>query len=462
MSLDEDTIAAIATPTGQAGIGIIRISGPNAYSIAEKIFRAKRPHNAFKSHSLYLGNLYVPSSGEIIDEVLISFMKSPHTYTKEDIVEINSHSGYLLLSKILQIILDQGARLAKPGEFTFRAFMNGRIDLTQAEAIIDIINSKSEKGLALAAQQNKGQLRDKIEKLRAVLIDILGHFEVEMDYPDEDIGNIANGNTAHNIEKLLISPIEALIKDHARKTFWIDGVNTVIVGRVNAGKSSLLNRLLNEQRAIVTPYPGTTRDVIESTININGLPLLLMDTAGLRRSYEKDEAEKIGVSMTQKKISEADLLLIVIDRSQPLNLEDHKIIDQSRGKKALIVINKCDLPAHSDLMAEINSFAGLQMVKISALTGEGLEHLRESIVNCILEDGTDTTPHSYSNMRYRKSLMDSIHFLRNSVECIRNKKPVEITAFELKSALDALGEIIGETTPEDVLDSIFSRFCLGK
>lgn len=462
MSPDEDTIAAIATPTGQAGIGIIRISGPHAYPIAEKIFRAKRPHNTLKSHRLYLGNLYDPSSGEIIDEVLISFMKSPHTYTKEDIVEINSHCGYLLLSKILQIILDQGARLAKPGEFTFRAFMNGRIDLTQAEAIIDLINSKSEKGLALAAQQNQGHLRDKIEELRTVLIDTLGHFEVEIDYPDEDIGIRSTEDIAHKIEKTLIRPIEALMKDHARKTVWIDGVNTVIVGRVNAGKSSLLNRLLNEQRAIVTPIPGTTRDVIESTITINGLPLRLMDTAGLRKSGEKDEAEKMGVSMTQKKISEADLLLIVIDQSQSLNQEDLKIMDQSRKKKALIVINKSDLPAHLDHKAEENSFAGFQTVKISALTGEGLEHLRESIVNCILKNGTDMTPHSYSNMRYRKSLMDAAHFLRNAAESIKNKKPIEITAFELKSALDALGEIIGETTTEDVLESIFSRFCLGK
>jgi len=461
MPSDNDTITAIATPVGPAGIGIIRISGLRSYEIATKLFRPGKRARDLQSHRLYLGHLHDPFSGHMIDEVLLSFMKAPHSYTREDVIEINSHSGYLLLSKILKLILDQGARLARPGEFTLRAFLNGRIDLTQAEAVIDLINSQSEKGLHLAFQQIQGSFRKEIEDLRQKAVEILAHAEVAIDFPEEETGIISREDAVTRIEKDLIKPVENLIQAHVRKRIWVDGINTVIVGRVNAGKSSLLNRLLNEQRAIVTSVPGTTRDIIESTITIEGLPLRLMDTAGFRQA--KDEVEKIGVDLTEQKLAEADFLLVVIDRSRPLNRDDLDIIAQSRGKKGLIVINKIDLPNRLEMEGENEGFSRFPIVEISALTGRGLDDLRKAIVKCLLEGDMDmTTSHAAANLRHRQALTDAARFFKSAGRSAGEDAPMEIVALELKSGLDALGEIIGETATEDILDSIFSRFCLGK
>ena len=458
---DSDTITAIATPTGQAGIGIIRISGPRAYEIAKAIFRPQNPRQNLESHRLYLGQLYDPSLETTIDEVLISFMKAPCSYTREDIVEINSHSGFLLLSRILQIVLDQGARLAKPGEFTLRAFLNGRIDLTQAEAVVDLINCKSERGLALSSQQIQGSFREEIQVLRQKATDILAHCEVAIDFPEEEAVTMSREDVANRIEGEVIKPIRTMIETHSRKRIWVDGINTVIVGRVNAGKSSLLNRLLNEQRAIVTPIPGTTRDFIESTITIDGLPLRLMDTAGFREV--QDEVERIGVGLTQQKLHEADFLLVVIDQSRPLNEDDLKIVYQCRGKKALIVLNKIDLGSMLSHDVEHKELAGFPVARISALTGEGLEHLRRAIVVYLLAGDVDmTASHATSNLRHRQALKEAAQFFESAARSSETNVPMEIVALELKSGLDALGEIIGETTNEEILDSIFSQFCLGK
>ncbi len=458
---DSDTITAIATPTGQAGIGIIRISGPRAYEIANKIFRPHNPTQNLESHRLYLGQLYDPFLETTIDEVLISFMKGPRSYTREDIVEINSHSGFLLLSRILQIILDQGARLARPGEFTLRAFLNGRIDLTQAEAVVDLINCKSERGLALSSQQIQGSFRKEIQVLRQKATDILAHCEVAIDFPEEEASIMSRGEAADRIEEELVRHVKAMIETHSRKRIWVDGINTVIVGRVNAGKSSLLNRLLNEQRAIVTPIPGTTRDFIECTITIDGLPLSLMDTAGFREV--KDEVERIGVGLTEQKLNEADFLLVVIDQSRPLNEDDLKIINQCSGKKVLVVINKIDLASMLSHDVEHKELAGFPVARISALTGEGLDDLRKAIVGCLLEGDVDmTSSHATSNLRHRQALVDAAQFFKSAAHNSEKHVPMEIVALELKSGLDALGEIIGETTSEEILDSIFSQFCLGK
>lgn len=461
MYTDEDTISAIATPIGQAGIGIIRISGPLSAEIARKIFEPKRPIQGLKSHRLYLGYLRDPLSGSIIDEVLLSFMKAPHSYTREDVVEINSHSGYLLLSKILQIVLDHGARLARPGEFTLRAFLNGRIDLTQAEAVIDLINSKSERGLELSFQQIQGAFRKEIEELRQKAIDILANAEVAIDFPEDEVSIMSRDKTARQIQDEVVKPIEELIAAHAGKKIWVDGISTVIVGRVNAGKSSLLNRLLNEQRAIVTPVPGTTRDIIESTITIEGLPLRLMDTAGFGEA--RDEVEKIGIYLTKRRLKEADFLLVVIDESRPLNQDDLKIIDQARQKKAIIVINKIDLPPAIDQNDGQKIFSGFPVVRISALTGQGLNKLRKAIAACLLKGDIDmTSSHIAPNLRHKQALTDAHKFFNSACKNTKEDSPMEIVALELKSGLDALGSIIGETTSDEVLDSIFSRFCLGK
>jgi len=455
---EEDTIAAIATPMGQAGIGIVRISGPLSAKIAQKIFRPKRPGKKLQSHHLYLGQLLNPSSGALVDEVLLSYMRAPNSYTCEDVVEINSHSGHLLLSMILQVVLDQGARLAKPGEFTLRAFLNGRIDLTQAEAVTNLINAQSERGVHLASRQVQGSFKREIEAVKQKVVDILAQTEVAIDFPEEEPGILPREAAVTQLQRQVIQPIEALIQAHSGKRIWVDGVNTAIVGRVNAGKSSLLNRLLNEQRAIVTPIPGTTRDVIASTVSINGVPFRLLDTAGF--GEVRDEVERIGIHLAEQKLAEADFLLVVIDQSRALNQDDVDILAKAHSKKALIVINKIDLPTQ---LGEASPLDGFPIVRISALTGEGLDDLRASMVACVLERDMDlTTSNVAPNLRHKQALTQSAGFFKNAVRILKEDAPTEIVAVELKSGLDALGEIIGETTSEEVLDSIFSRFCLGK
>ena len=461
MPSTEDTIAAIATPIGQAGIGIVRISGPESLEIAKTVFKPKTIQPLFKSHRLYMGYICDPSSGDIIDEVLLSFMAAPNSYTREDVVEVNSHSGYALLSKILAILMSLGARMARPGEFTQRAFLNGRIDLTQAEAVVDLMNARSERGLVLAAQQIRGAIKKDTEALRKKAIHILAHAEAAIDFPEDDIEHIFRDQGAKSIEEDLLQPIAILIKSHANR-IWVDGINTVIVGRVNSGKSSLLNRLLDEPRAIVTDIPGTTRDVIESTLNISGIPLRIMDTAGLRKA--KDEVERLGIHLTRQKTAEADLLLIVIDRSRPLNPDDLDILTQCRNRKALVVMNKIDLPSatgHTENDDLLNRF---QTVEISALTGEGIDRLKKAIKDCILEDGAleVTTSHAIPNLRHREALKAARECFENAVINAQTSAPMEIVAFELRSGLEHLGEITGQTTDDEVLDSIFSQFCLGK
>jgi tRNA modification GTPase len=458
---NEDTIAAVATPIGQAGIGIVRISGPCALEIAQKVFQPKRPVKSFQSHRLVLGHLVDPRSGSRVDEILLSFMKAPYTYTREDVVEINSHSGYLLLSRILQIVLAEGARLAKPGEFTFRAFMNGRIDLTQAEAIVDIINSQSERGLQLASQQISGNFRCEIEALRERGLEILARVEVAIDFPVEEPGILPREGTVERIEQALLEPIERIIAAHSQRKIWMDGVDTVIAGRVNVGKSSLLNRLLDEDRAIVTPVPGTTRDVIESTVHIEGLPLRLMDTAGLRKV--KGKLERIGIDLAEQKLAHADLALIVIDQSRALNQNDFKLISKSRGRNALVIVNKIDLPSRIDEKGLKTALDGLPLVRISALTGEGIDRLRKAIGHVVLEGHVDmTVTQVVPNLRHKEALSEAARFFRSAAQNTKEGLPTEIIAMDLNSGLEALGEIIGATTSEDVFDKIFSQFCLGK
>lgn len=460
-SSPDDTITAVATPPGQAGIGIVRISGPKALAIAKEIFRPKQPESSFHTHRLYLGHLVDPGSGTAIDEVLLSYMKAPHTYTREDVVEINAHSGYLLLSKILQLVMDQGARPAMPGEFTFRAFINGRIDLTQAEAIVDIVNSQSERGLQMVAEQIKGGLRRRIEELRDDAVKILAHAEVAIDFPEEDHEILSQEEGMERIKEKLLEPLRALIVDHKSRHIWVDGINTVIVGRVNVGKSSLLNRLLNEQRAIVTPVPGTTRDVIESTLNFEGIPLRLVDTAGLRQG--KDQVERIGIHLTRQRMQSADLVLLVIDQSEPLKQEDLEILDQCRHREALIVVNKIDLPGELSPQEKELLSSGFPTVAVSALTGEGIDRLKKAIVNFVLKDGPDLGgSHAAPNLRHQKALEEALDCFSRAADGLRDSLPMELPALELQSGIDALGQIIGETTPEDVLENIFSQFCLGK
>ncbi len=461
MTSNDDTIAAIATPVGQAGIGIIRVSGPDSFSIARKIFRPGRPLSELQSHRLYLGHILDPKSGATVDEVLFARMKAPHTYTREDIIEIQSHSGHVLLSKILRILMQQGVRLAMPGEFTFRAFVNGRIDLTQAEAIVDIINAKSERGLQLSSEQIRGSLKRDVLKVREKAVDVLAHVEVSIDFPEEGQEILSSEEGVFHIKEYLTDPLKDLIDAHAGRQIWVDGVNTVIIGRVNVGKSSILNRLLEEQRAIVTAIPGTTRDIIESTLTIKGVPLRLMDTAGLRDV--SDQVEKIGIQLAREKLETADLILIVVDQSEPLEKADHEILDRCLGRKALVVLNKADLPGRLSSGGREKISAGFESLYISALTGEGFDQLRQTIVDRVLTGDQDLEiSRAAPNLRQKQALEQARFCFISGADAIRNGLPMEIVALELKSGLDFLGQITGETTPDDVLESIFSQFCLGK
>ena len=455
---NSDTIAAVSTPPGVAGIGIVRISGPAAKDISLRLFRPKKPVPALQSHRLYFGHLHDPETGAVVDEVLLSFMQAPRSYTREDVVEINTHSGYLLLSRILEMVLKEGARPAEPGEFTFRAFMHGRIDLSRAEAMMDLIHARSEKGLLLAANHMKGSFELEVEHIRQRGLDCLARIELLIDYPDEDPAALPR---SREIQENLVHPLRKLIAAHDHGKIWIQGVHTAIVGRVNAGKSSLLNRLVNEERALVSSIPGTTRDLIESTLYVQGLPLRLTDTAGFRRG--KGTLEKKGMERTRKVIEEAELILPVIDGSRPLNEIDRQILAQVRERKSLVVLNKIDLPSKVNREALKQAMAGLPSVNISALTGAGIEELCRAIRMVVLSgDGSASDPTLAPNVRQKQALEKACRFFAAAGQNLKAKAPLEVAAEDMNEALAALGEIGGESTTEEVLDRIFSQFCLGK
>jgi tRNA modification GTPase len=461
LSLQEDTIAAIATPAGAGGIGIIRLSGGRSIEIAQKIFRSRSGSCGFESHRLYLGHICEPEGGNVIDQVLISCMRAPHSYTREDVVEINSHSGFFLLAKILQTVLDQGARLARPGEFTYRAFLNGRIDLTQAEAVVDLINAKSDRGIQMAACQVQGAFRRQIDGLRERVMDTLSHVEVAIDYPEEETDILSREALSEQLILGAVQDLRSLTEGVARRGLWVDGIRVVIAGAVNVGKSSLLNRLIEKNRSIVTAVPGTTRDVIESSVVIKGLPVVLMDTAGIRQT--KEEIETAGIRLAHESLDSADLVLAVLDRSRPLNENDMAVIHRAHEENTLVVLNKADLPSNFRTHVDSEPFMHFPVVSVSALTGEGIDRLREAIFEAALKGVGDTTGSlGASSARHRKALDACRIHLLSAADALMENSPMEIVAVELRDGLECLGEIVGETTNEDVLERVFSRFCIGK
>jgi len=461
LSLQEDTIAAIATPVGAGGIGIIRLSGGHSIEIAQKIFRPQSGSCGFKSHRLYLGHICAPEDGSIIDQVLISFMKAPHSYTREDVVEINSHSGFFLLSRILQLVLDQGARLARPGEFTYRAFLNGRIDLTQAEAVVDLINAKSDRGIQMAALHVQGAFRPQVDDLREKVMDALSQVEVAIDYPEEETDILSRKALSDQLVQGVVQDLRALTDGVARRGLWVGGIRVAIAGAVNVGKSSLMNRLIEKDRSIVTAVPGTTRDVIESSVVINGLPVLLMDTAGIRQT--RDEIETAGIRLTYESLDSADLVLAVLDRSRPLNEDDLAVIHRANEKNGLVALNKADLPSNLRTPGDIECFAPLPIVVVSALTGEGIDQLREVLFQSALKNVRDTAGSlGTSSVRHRKALDACRVRLLSAADHLMQSRPMELVAVELREGLEALGEIVGETTNEEIIHRVFSRFCVGK
>lgn len=466
----EDTIASISTPLGENGIGIVRLSGKEAIAIAEKIFKPKSADSAnlkkIPSHTLHYGHISV--NGTVIDEVLVSVMHAPKTYTRENIVEINCHGGIVPLTKVLELCLKNGARLAQPGEFTQRAFLNGRIDLTQAEAVCDIIRAKTEIAAQVAVRQLEGQLSKKIRKMREKIINLLAHLEVSLDYAEEDIKFFTSQEIKENIEEIL-SAIEELLATADSGKILREGLKTAIIGKPNAGKSSLLNALLREERAIVTPLPGTTRDVIEETVNIYGIPLVIMDTAGIRE-HSLDLIEKIGMEKTKKTLQSAELILFVIDLSLPLSEEDYyiaKLINEFNPQaKVIIVGNKLDLPQVVN-EKDLNHFplptSHLPILKVSATLGKGIDKLEEKIYQMFIKAELQTVDAVLvTNLRHKEALIQAKEALLRTKMTTEENLSEEFIALDLREALDSLGKIIGETVTEDILDNIFSQFCVGK
>ncbi len=457
----EDTIAAIATPPGTGSIGIIRVSGPRSRDIASLIFRPSNKTVGFDSHRLYHGDIISPDTGRVIDEVLISFMMKPRSYTGEDILEINCHGSAFILQSVLSLVIKAGARLAEPGEFTKRAYLNNRINLSQAEAVAETIMAKTDRALDLAVSHLKGGLADKIETIRNAIIDILANIETSIDFSDEDIAVGNPPSVARDIEAI-IGELNRLASTYSEGKIYRDGISAVITGRPNVGKSSLLNRLLGEKRAIVTSIPGTTRDIIEEIIPIKGVPVKLVDTAGIREPQNIIERE--GVNLVWEKLSQADLVIVVVDGSESLTKEDDEIIKKCRGKKSVLAINKADLPHVVDEQ-ELASLARDVMppIWISAIHGDGIPELKDAIHSLAL-DGVDRghTLNIVSNIRHKMAIEKTKDMLSKAKDGILQGLSPEIPAFDIRQALERLGEIAGETITEEVLERIFATFCIGK
>jgi tRNA modification GTPase len=457
----EDTIAAIATPPGVGGIGIIRVSGPKSKDIARLLFRSSKRDDGFKSHHLYHGDIVSPETGLVIDEVLISLMMNPHSYTGEDVLEINCHGGSVILQSVLSEVIIAGARLAEPGEFTRRAFLNNRIDLTQAESIVEMIMAKTDRGLELAVSHLKGNLAEKIETMRASIIDILAIIETSIDFSDEDIEISNYSDISRKIETVL-DELHTLVSTYREGKIYRDGINAVIAGRPNVGKSSLLNRLLGEKRAIITPLPGTTRDFIEEIVNIRGVPVKLTDTAGIREP--ENIIEKEGVRLVWEKLSQADVAIIVLDGNALLTKEDTDIIERCRTMKRLLVINKADL-SHMLDERELSTLIPdtIPRIWISAKYGDGIPELKDAIYSIVLDNPHNRqSAYIISNVRHKTAIEKTAVSLLKARDAVEGGLSPEFYAFDVREALDSLGEIGGKTVTEEILDRIFSTFCIGK
>lgn len=454
------TIAAISTAPGVGGIGIIRLSGEETFNIIKKIFVPKNKSKEIKGYTFKYGNIINPKTNEILDEVLVSYFIKPRSYTMENMCEINSHGGNIVIQNILEVCLENGAELAEPGEFTKRAFLNGRIDLSQAESIIDIINSKTKKESKASLKQLEGFLSKKIKSIRKKIMDVMVDIEANIDYPEYDIEEVTEKkveNMLKSIEKELMSLKNTFDNGKIIK----DGINVAIVGKPNAGKSSLLNALLKEERAIVSKYKGTTRDSIEELMNIDGIPIKIIDTAGIREA--SDEVEKIGIERAKEIADNADLLIAIFDISANIDEEDIEIIDLIKDKKAIIVLNKIDLIQDNINVDSRISNLNKKIIKISALNKDGVEKISETIVEMFkineinLDDGIIVT-----NTRHKNLINKAINSTENAQISLENKMPMDIVAIEIKNVLEDLGEITGEDVSENIINEIFAKFCLGK
>ncbi|MFO7818691.1 MAG: tRNA uridine-5-carboxymethylaminomethyl(34) synthesis GTPase MnmE [Halanaerobacter sp.] len=455
-----DTIAAIATAVGESGIGIIRISGSEAISIAERVFKPKKDKSLAEVESYTAHYGHISAEGQIIDEVITLVMKEPKTYTKEDVVEINCHGGTVILRKILDLVLDQGARLAEPGEFTKRAFLNGRIDLAQAEAVADLIQSKTEASLEVALDQLEGGLSAEVNSIRQDLISLLAHLEATIDFPEDEIEDFKPAELESRIDAVE-QKIDELLATSERGKILREGVEAAIIGRPNVGKSSLLNALVREKRAIVTEIPGTTRDVIEEVINIDGIPVKIIDTAGIRNA--EDQIEKIGVEKSEKYLAKAELVLLVVDISAGITADDKRLMKDAQDKEVVVIANKLDLEDQLELTKIKEVLPQAPIVKTAAIANQGINELEDAIADLVYSGQVNAKEETLvSSLRHKKALERAKENVEDVKDTLEQGLPNDFLTIDLRSALEAVNEITGDAIGEDIVDQIFADFCLGK
>ncbi|MFP7493220.1 tRNA uridine-5-carboxymethylaminomethyl(34) synthesis GTPase MnmE [Terribacillus saccharophilus] len=458
--MQNDTIAAISTPVGEGAIAIVRLSGAEAVTIAAKLFDGKKLTDV-TSHTIHYGKLIDPATGEVAEEVMVSVMKAPKTFTREDVVEINCHGGLVSVNRVLELALQEGARLAEPGEFTKRAFLNGRIDLSQAEAVMDLIRAKTDRAMNVALKQMDGRLSRLIQKLRQELLETVAHVEVNIDYPEYDDVEEMSHNMMIEKTQYVYEEIEKLLEMAKQGKILREGLATAIIGRPNVGKSSLMNALVHENKAIVTEIAGTTRDVIEEYVNVRGVPLKLVDTAGIRET--EDIVERIGVERSRQVLKQSDLILLVLNHGEALSDEDRQLFEAVAGLDVIVIVNKTDLPQQIDL-EEVRKLTGDRPLITTALIEEkGIDELELAIKDTFFAGEIDGGDLSYiSNVRHIQLLKQSLSSLREAMNGIEMQMPMDIVQIDVTRTWELLGEIIGDTVHESLIDQLFSQFCLGK
>ncbi|MDN0191537.1 MULTISPECIES: tRNA uridine-5-carboxymethylaminomethyl(34) synthesis GTPase MnmE [unclassified Bacillus (in: firmicutes)] len=458
-----DTIAAISTPMGEGAIAIVRLSGPEAIQIADKIYKGPKGKTlgSVESHTIHYGHIVDRPSDRVVEEVMVSVLKAPRTFTREDVIEINCHGGIVTVNQVLQLALREGARLAEPGEFTKRAFLNGRIDLSQAEAVMDLIRAKTDRAMNVAMNQMEGRLSALVRRLRSEILETLAHVEVNIDYPEYD--DVEEMTHQILVEKATAvkKEIEALLRTSEQGKILREGLSTVIIGRPNVGKSSLLNSLVHEAKAIVTDIPGTTRDVIEEYVNVRGVPLRLVDTAGIRET--EDIVERIGVERSRQVLKEADLILLVLNNSEELSEEDVKLFEAVEGMDVIVILNKTDLEAKIDTERVRELAHGRPVVTTSLLKEEGINDLEEAIQSLFYTGAIESGDLTYvSNTRHISILQQAKRAIEDALSGIEQDVPIDMVQIDLTRCWELLGEIIGDSVHESLIDQLFSQFCLGK
>ncbi|MDQ0158384.1 tRNA uridine-5-carboxymethylaminomethyl(34) synthesis GTPase MnmE [Alkalibacillus salilacus] len=458
--MEQDTIAAISTPLGEGAIAIVRLSGDEALAIANHVF-SNKDLTQVDSHTIQYGTLVDPKTDEKVEEVMASVMKAPKTFTREDIVEINCHGGMVSVNRVLQLVLRYGARLAEPGEFTKRAFLNGRIDLSQAEAVMDLIRSKTDRAMSLALKQMDGRLSQLIRDLRQQLIETVAHVEVNIDYPEyDDVEEMTNEllkERARNVK----SEVHTLLRTAKQGKILREGIGTAIIGKPNVGKSSLMNILAHDDKAIVTEVPGTTRDVIEEYVNVRGVPLRLIDTAGIRET--EDIVEKIGVERSRQALQDADLILLVLNGNEPLTEEDRALFEAAKDLDSIAIVNKTDLDQQIN-MDEVREVAqGSPVITTSLIEEQGIDELEQAIADTFFDGEVDQGDLTYvSNVRHIQLLEQANEALDDALESLEMGMPLDLVQIDITRTWELLGEIIGEDVSESLIDQLFSQFCLGK